>query len=151
MIIIDTNALIVLLLGYINPDLIDSHKRTSIYSKEDFDNLQRTIGDIKNLVTLPNVWTEVDNLLQNLPGDNKYKYVRVIAETIKRTSEKYLNSSLAVESPSFYKIGLTDSLILDYAKKCDLLITADSSLSDFAIANNIRVYDMVKSRNDRPI
>lgn len=149
MIIIDANALVVLLIGSINPKLIESHKRTSIYSEEDFHELLFAVGNIEKLVVLPNVWTEVDNLLNSFSGHYKYQYVRIIFEIIKVTSEKYLNSILGAESNSFYDLGLTDSLILEYAKSCEFLITSDSRLSDYAIANGIKVYDMVKIRNEK--
>jgi rRNA-processing protein FCF1 len=101
------------------------------------------------LIILPNVWTEVDNLLNNFGGDQKFKYIKIIIETIKSTSEKFIDSIKGAESESFYDLGLTDSLILDYAKECDLLITSDSTLSDYAIANGIKVFDVVKNRNER--
>lgn len=44
---------------------------------------------------------------------------------------------------------MTDSLILDEAKNCRLLITSDSILSDYAIANGIEVYDLVKVKNEK--
>lgn len=45
------------------------------------------------------------------------------------------------------QVGLTDALIIDLAKHCTILITADSTLSDLAIANGITVYDLVQIRN----
>lgn len=39
MILIDTNALLVLIIGLINPRLFSNHKRTSIYEEQDFKNL----------------------------------------------------------------------------------------------------------------
>ena len=46
-------------------------------------------------------------------------------------------------------LGITDTLLLQVAKQCQLLITNDSRLSDYAIANGVLVYDMVKERNNR--
>lgn len=149
MIIIDANALVVLLVGSINPKLIENHKRTSIYSEEDFEELLLAVKDFKKLVVLPNVWTEVDNLLNSFSGDYKYQYVRIITELIKATSEEYINSKKGTDSYAFYELGLTDSLILEYAKGCEFLITSDSRLSDYALANGIKVYDMVKIRNEK--
>ena len=148
MIIIDTNALVVLIIGLIDPKLIKNHRRTSIYTIEDYNKLLLVIGDIGRLVVLPNIWTEVDNLLNNFIG-YKYEYVVKISEIIKNTSEKYFESELATNCEAFFDLGLTDTLILECAKKCKLLITSDSKLSDYAIANGILVYDMVKERNEK--
>ncbi len=149
MIAIDTNALIVIILGLIDTRLIGQHKRTSIYEEQDFHDLMAVIETFDKLVVLPNVWTEVDNLLNKFGGERKYQYVTKTCETMKAASEKFIESILGTESDGYYNLGLTDSLLLELAKDCDLLITSDSSLSDFAVANNIKVFDTVKNRNER--
>ncbi|MGB3587797.1 MAG: hypothetical protein WBA23_14715, partial [Tunicatimonas sp.] len=116
--------------------------------KKDFQKLFAVIRGLENLIVLPNVWTEVDNLLNNfLSGNFKWPYIKVVRESISKTSEKYLNSELGVNSDYFIKLGLTDSLLLELAKNCDLLITADSDLSDTAKAHGIAVYDLKEERN----
>ena len=148
--LIDTNALIVLILGLIDPRLINTHKRTSIYQEQDYHNLISLIGDINNLVTLPNVWTEVDNLLNNtLNGKYQEGYIIQITNTIKKSTEKFIESNKATESKGFINLGLTDSLLLEFAKECEFIITGDSKLSDFARAHGIQVFDLVKNRNER--
>ncbi len=149
MILIDTNALIILILGQIDSRLIDTHRRTSIYEEQDYYDLLSVIVKIENLIVLPNVWTEVDNLLNGFNGEQKYQYITKITETIKSTSEQFMSSLIGVNSDSFFDLGLTDSLLLNLAKECELLITTDSSLSDYAIANGIKVFDIVKNRNSR--
>ena len=149
MILIDSNALIVLILGLIDTKLIPKHKRTSIYDEQDFYDLQIAIEDIKNLVVLPNIWTEVDNLLNNFNGGHKQVYIEKITETIKSSTEKYIPSNIAVDNFAFYDLGLTDSLILESAKDCKLIITTDSRLSDYANALGCKVFDLVKNRNNR--
>jgi len=148
MILIDSNALILLILGLINQDLIAKHKTTSIYTKRDFEDLLIVIKDLSNLVVLPNIWTEVDNLLNRLSGNYKWPYIEKVKSLVAQTSEQYLKSELGINNDYFISVGLTDSLILELGKKCDLLITADSTLSDIAIANDIEVYDIVKKRNE---
>ena len=83
MIVIDSNSLIVLILGLINPKLINKHKKTSIYEEKDFYNLLNIIGELSNLIMLPNIWTEVDNFLNRLSGSYKYAYVSTLVEVLK--------------------------------------------------------------------
>lgn len=149
MILIDANALTVLLVGLVDVKLIGRHNRTSIYQEQDYYDLLAIIESFDKLIVLPNVWTEVDNLLNDFSGNHKYEYILQITDTIKSTSEKYITSSKATESDCFFDLGLTDSLLLEYSKECKLLVTADSKLSDYAKAYGVLVYDMVKSRNDR--
>jgi rRNA-processing protein FCF1 len=147
--LIDTNSLVVLIIGLIDPQLIQRHRRTSIYEEQDFNNLVSFIDDINKLIVIPNVWTETDNLLNNFNRGHKESYIEQITKIIKLTSEKFLASKTALKSNGFFELGLTDSLLLEYAKECDVLITSDSQLSDYAIASGVKVYDLVKNRNER--
>lgn len=78
MILVDSNALIVLLIGFIDPKLFETHKATSIYDEDDFYELLNVIGDLEEILVLPNIWTEVDNLLNtfvatlNMPTFKEY-------------------------------------------------------------------------------
>ncbi len=148
MIIIDSNSLVVLIIGLIDENLISKHKRTSIYTKDDFYKLLNSIGDFKNLLVLPNIWTEVDNLLNNFQGNQKRDYIFKIREIISNSTEKYLETKFGLESQYFERLGLTDSLILELSKDCKFIITSDSKLSDYASANGILVYDMIQRRNE---
>lgn len=85
--------------------------------------------------------------MNNFSGSYKRDYVLKIKELVSVTSEKYLKKKLATNTFVYENIGLTDALILELAKDCELLITSDSQLSDFAIANGILIYDMIKERN----
>ncbi len=149
MVAIDANALLVLLLGLMNPKIIKTHKRTSIYCEEDYHNLLLIIGDIEKLIILPNVWTEVDNLLNNFRGSRKKLYIDTFRNTVNKTSEEYLATNKIDKNNIFYDLGLTDTLLLKLSEKCEMLITADSELSDYASAFGAKVYDMVKERNLR--
>ncbi len=149
MIFVDTNALILLIVGLIDKSLISSHKRTSIFESIDFDNLAFLIGDLDKVVTTPNILTEVDNLLNNFQKGHRWAYYQVLRELIAKSTEKFLESKIIMESNAFFELGLTDSGVLEISKECDFLITGDSRLSDYAKAFGIKVVDLVKIRNER--
>lgn len=149
MYLIDSNALTILIIGLIDTSLIRTHKRTSIYDEHDFHELISLIGSIDKLIVLPNVWTEVDNLLNNFSGDLKYPYITQLTNTIKGTTEHFLNTLTATSSDYFTELGVTDSLLIHFGKECECLITSDSQLSDYAIANGIKVFDLVKNKNKK--
>lgn len=148
-VIIDTNTLIILILGSINPSIINSHKRTSIYDPSDYELILKLIGDIKSLLVLPNIWTEVDNLLNGQSGNIKNEYIKLLRYITEQSTEQYLISKDISAKQTIYDLGLTDSAILEIAKDCKLLITSDSNLSDYAKALNINVFDLVKLKNDQ--
>ncbi|TVP48120.1 MAG: hypothetical protein EA341_11585 [Mongoliibacter sp.] len=147
--LIDTNALLLLIVGIMDVRQIKRHKRLSIYDEQDFYDLFSLIQDIESLIVLPNVWTEVDNLLNNFQGDLKSKYIFQISELIKSSTEKYLKTIKVIEEYTFYDLGITDTLLLSYADKCEFLITSDSKLSDYAVSRGVKVYDLVQEKNKR--
>lgn len=149
MIVIDTTPLTVLLVGLMQPELIAKTKRTSIYEKEDFDLLLANISSLTDLIVLPNVWTEVDNLLNGFNNSLKWPYITSIRSLIAKTTETYLESNIGATTDYFIGVGLTDSLILEIAKRTGKVVTADTRLADLARAHNIQVYDMVEVRNAR--
>lgn len=149
MILIDSNALVVLIVGLVDPRIIHTHKRTSIYDEDDFHALRSTIEEVERLTILPNVWTEVDNLLNNFAGNHKYKYILEVAELVKASVEKYIPSIHATQNEHFAYLGLTDCLLLEFSKECKMLISGDSGLSDIARAYGVCVFDLVEYRNSK--
>lgn len=150
MILIDTNAFILLILGMIDKSLISSHKTTSIYTEQDFIDLLKIIRKAgwRKILVLPNVWTEVDNLLNRLAGSYKWPYIKLVRKLLEQTNERYLTSESGAHGIYFANVGLTDSLLVELGKECELFVTADSSLSNIATANGINVYDIVQRRNE---
>lgn len=149
MIVIDSNSLVVLLLGRIDPHQINNHKRTSLYDDSDYDILIRLIKDFKNVKLIPNVLTEADNLLNEMTGDLKEEYLIQLTDLMSKVDEEYIKSIEATNDYAFRDLGLTDTLVLLVAEKCDLLITSDSKLADQARSRNIQVFDLVKQKNER--
>lgn len=150
MILVDTNALVIVVLGLMDINLINSHKTTSIYEEEDFYNIMHLIdNDLKNILAIPNTLTELDNLLNSFGGSYKHLYHTIIRKILFETTEKVFTSLSVIDSPYLSTLGLTDSIILSIANHFDALITSDTLLSDVASANGIVVYDLVKVRNDR--
>lgn len=149
MIVIDSCALILLIVGAIRPNNIQSHKKTSIYDKNDYVELIRTIGHINNLIVTPNVWTEVDNSLNGFGGNEKFQYLEILRSQVTTITEQYEETSKALNSDFLFDLGITDCLLIGLAKKHKLLITADSALANFATASSIPVYDLVFEANKK--
>src|SRR4051812_13958525 len=61
--LIDTNILLLHVVGSWNRALIPSSKRTSVFTEEDFDLLQETLSAYSPLLVTPAILTEVSNLL----------------------------------------------------------------------------------------
>jgi len=140
--VLDTNIFILFIIGTISPDKINSDRRTSIYKKEHYDYLLNIMKQYKNIITCPNIFTEVDNLLnQHFWGEKKLVYLKLLKEILDKSIEKYYASKDTVQDWIFEEVGLTDSVIIKMALESDLLISGDSALCEIAKSFGVQVFD----------
>ncbi|MCP4111809.1 MAG: hypothetical protein GY749_40835 [Desulfobacteraceae bacterium] len=129
-VVIDTNLLLVYLIGCIDPQMINRFKKTnSRYCAEDFDILENIVCKFNKFATTPNILTEVGNLGGQLKNDVKKQFFILLAQFIQNTPEKYIRSSEISKDPYFIKLGITDRGIFELAKSEHLIITDDFKLS----------------------
>lgn len=130
--VIDTNLLLVYLVGCVEPQLIIKFKKTnSRYCVEDFKILDELFGNFNKFVTTPNVLTEVSNLGGQLSGQNKECFFALLSGFIQKTAEKYIPSPEISKDNLFIKYGITDRGLLELASKEHLIITDDFRLSAY--------------------
>jgi hypothetical protein len=60
--LVDTNLLVLFIVGSVNPDRIGTFKRTNKYSRTDYQLLIRVLGHFEPIYTLAHVAAEVSNL-----------------------------------------------------------------------------------------
>jgi hypothetical protein len=148
-VIIDSNIFILFLAGQINENKIERYTRNSLYTKDDYYFLLNILADYDKIITSPNILTEVDNILNRITGEDKYKYL-VLAKTIyKQTIEKYIETEIVAQNWFFDSLGITDASILMMAKDCELLISGDSSLCDYAKSLDIKTFDFKEYLNSK--
>ena len=144
---VDTNLLLLWVVGTLDRKLITKFKRTEQFVNEDFDTINDLFCAFKNLVTIPNVLTEVSNLAK-LGKQGKVFFKEIFPKCITIMNEQYV-SSRSVCSSSFFRFGLTDACILSLVKGKYLLLTDDFKLSQFFTSiggdainfNHIRMYN----------
>ena len=118
-ILVDTNLLLLLLIGKINKTLIGG-KRTEKYSQDHYDILVDFIKDFKRLITTPHILTEVSNLGgAALTGTNRADFLSLLRTPslfdVKATDELVLERHVPrrdVEADHIRQFGLTDSAIV---------------------------------------
>ena len=126
--IIDTNLMILYLVGKYNPDQIKSFKRTQKYTLDDFKLLKQLIKFFKTLLTTPNILTEVSNLTSSLNEQTKGKFFISFKTLIGSLKEEYINSIIASEGKIFSDFGLSDAAIYELANENYLVLTDDLPL-----------------------
>jgi hypothetical protein len=140
-VLLDTNVFILYLAGQINPNRIPQYCRNELFTKAAYTALQEMVRPFERLVNSPNILTEVDNILNRIHGTDKTRYLSLVKHSYSQSVEKYLHSESVARRWYFDGLGLTDSAILMMAADCDLLISADSTLCDYARSLKLPVYD----------
>src|SRR5690242_13664784 len=64
-VIIDSNILVLLIIGTWDRNSIPQHRRTKVYTPRDFDLLQTELRRYQRVITTPSVLTEASNLMGN--------------------------------------------------------------------------------------
>jgi hypothetical protein len=126
--LIDTNLLLVLVVGAYDRHQIERFKRTRAYTADDFDLLTRFIAGFGELVVTPNVLTEVSNLAGQLSKPLRSRVLSTLALFAVQVPERYFPSSDVVRGPDFTRLGLADVSILLTAREPVAVLTDDLPL-----------------------
>lgn len=122
-ILIDTNILLLYLIGSFDINLIRNFSRTANFTVDDFSRVSRFIDYFEVKVTTPHILTEVSNLF-----GNKNFLNALLATYINLSSEKFVESARTIENQAFNLFGLTDTAIAEISKDSYLILTDDRPL-----------------------
>lgn len=126
--LIDTNLLVLLIVGSVNRDRISRFKRTTGYSSADWDLLIGMLEQISDRYTVPHVLAEV-SALTDLKAPELEHARTVLFRLIGEMRELQITSAEACAAPLYMRLGLTDAAIAEAARlqRCSVL-TNDSGL-----------------------
>jgi hypothetical protein len=126
-VLVDTNLLVLLLVGLVNKHRIQDFKRTQNFTLEDFDTLLGLIDWFGNLIITPHVLSQVSDLT-DLPGKELGTIRRLFVSLVERMEESYDPSTTLVTDALFSRLGLTDAAIAKVCSRGPLVLTADLNL-----------------------
>lgn len=136
--IVDTNLLILFLIGKYDIDLVENCRLTSKYHKDDYELLCRIMQLFKKLIITPHIVAEISNLSKNELKDQKLAaYVSVFINFLNTPSleEKYvgIEKFFGVEIKLISYFGFTDMAIYELSKDSKLpFITDDDRFYQFS-------------------
>jgi predicted nucleic acid-binding protein len=114
-VLIDTNMLVLLIVGSVNRERVSQFKRTSDYSSTDWDLLIGVLEQISQRYTIPHVLAEV-SALTDLKGPER-EIARVILRNLIGTlDELEIRSVDACANTVYVRLGLTDAAIAAAAR-----------------------------------
>ena len=130
-ILIDTNILLLLIVGSSNRKRISQFKRTEQFVPEDYDLLIKLINLFPKIITTPNILTEVNSLTNQIGEPERSKCCAIFAQLISEIGEVALSSQEIVKNNGFIKFGLTDCGIIELSKNQYLVLTDDFKLFNY--------------------
>ena len=146
-VLVDTNLLVLFLVGTVNRQRILNFKRTGDFTIEDFDLLVRLIDWFGKLIATPHVLSQVSDLT-DLTGNELTKIRELFKVLVETIEESYDASRLLVSDPAFKRLGLTDAAIATVCCRGVLVLTADAQLH---VALQERDIDALNFNHIRPL
>lgn len=129
---IDTNLLVLLTVGSLDPLLISKHKRSKDFSIKEYEILVSLIEKLGKVYVLPNILAETSNLLGQHREPQRGQLLDQLQRIIEASREVIVTSVRAVRNPHFRRLGLNDAALLEVASKKHPLVTDDLKLFDAA-------------------
>lgn len=127
-VVLDTNLLLLLVVGDFDRRLLARHKRTQRFSSADFELLRRFLDRFECIVVTPNVLTETSNLLKQTDSKTGIELLGALERWLKLFLEKYVESRRAARLPEFTRLGLADAALLEEPLTGSELLTDDLDL-----------------------
>ena len=127
-IFVDSNLLVLLVVGRFDQGLIARHPRLSAYEQGDYDKLLELIRPYGTVLVTPNTLTETSNLLGRYDEPGRSQLFAVLRDLIDEINEITVVSSRASHRPEFYRLGLADSALLEAIEQEMPLVTVDLQL-----------------------
>lgn len=145
-VLIDTNLLLLLLVGTHDRRRISSFKRTLKYTQYDYQRLAWFSTQFRVHWTTPNILTEVDNLGRQLRQDEWKNFSVVFSKFAGAANEIHLSSAEAAGSNNFARLGLADTVTIELRNKL-LILTDDLPLSVAAQRSGLDALNFNHIRN----
>lgn len=126
--LIDTNLLLLLLIGAMDPAHVERFRRTKKYTREDYALLAAFVSRYERLVTTPNVLTEVSNLAGQLSEPLRERAFLSLGVLISQYDERFHPSRELVLEEIFPKLGLADTSVQAAVDNSVTVLTDDLPL-----------------------
>jgi hypothetical protein len=125
---IDSNLLLLYIVGSQGRDLIARHRRLEGYSVTDYELLIDFLALASEVLVTPNTLTETSNLIRQHREPQRSQLMGRLRAVIQDSQEVSVASLEAADNPVFESFGLTDAVLLEVATAQTPLLTVDSGL-----------------------
>lgn len=146
---LDTNLLLLWVVGNVSFDWLRDHKRLSAFGPDDWRLLAAHIKGA-DLLTTPNAMTEASNLIvHGVKEPRRSGLLVALALFADEVEERYAASEAVGGLPEYARLGLADAAWLALLDRQAELLTDDLPLSLAALARGIRATNFNHLREGR--
>lgn len=127
-ILVDTNLIVLLVVGLTDRNLIGRHKRTQNFMQSDFDLLSNLLNTATEIWITSHCLAEASNLIGQTNPTDKSKLFSTFRLLLENTEESHIHKSDVLINKNFHRLGVADCGFIQKSKRVDLTITADLAL-----------------------
>lgn len=127
-VLVDTNLLVLLIVGTADRKLIETHRRTRAFMERDYDELCGLLEGFDELWITAHCLAETSNLLKQTNSRTGADLLRHLAAFCSGTRESYVPKDLLVTDDLFPRLGVADTGFVQKSKRVDCSITVDLPL-----------------------
>lgn len=126
--LLDTNLLVVLVVGLTDREEIGKHKRTRDYTPENFDLLFDALNKYQELWVTSQAVAECSNLIRQTHTALAERLMQTLSNLVSRISESSMRSKDLFMESCVLRLGVTDAGIAKKSRRVTHLLTADLDL-----------------------
>ncbi|MDR3373938.1 MAG: hypothetical protein P4L98_09440 [Ancalomicrobiaceae bacterium] len=148
--LVDTNVLLLVLIGSISPAEIRKHKRLSQFDVAHYEHVLEYLGLFDDIIVTPHILTETSNLSRHsqFRDSSATRIASAFRQLLKDYAEDLTASAPSAERREFAALGLTDCVILDLLDQSTdettiTLVSSDRDLVSRARSLGHSVYDVL--------
>jgi hypothetical protein len=145
-IVLDTQLLVLLVVGIVSPGYIGKHKRLRAYDIANYSLLAARLAPPVEIIVTPNVLTEASNIASQIADPARQLIRSALTRLFGVVTERYVQSEVAARRPEFLRLGLTDAALLTTTGDDEVLLTGDIDLYLAASYRGIKVENFNHSR-----
>ncbi|MCL0075050.1 hypothetical protein M1N53_02720 [Thermodesulfovibrionales bacterium] len=127
-VLLDTNLLLLLIVGLYNKDLIGKHKRTKTFDVKDFDLLVEHIDGYGILWVTSHCLAEVSNLLKQTHDYQAKELMACFSTFIAKAKESHITKKVIFANNVSIRLGAADTGIVIKSKRVSCVFTTDLAL-----------------------
>jgi hypothetical protein len=146
-IVVDTNLLLLFLVGSFDKGLITKFKRTQSYSQKDYEMLSYFLRNFLIIIN-PSILTEITNLADGLNRQTEYRLFNFLKDTLSKCMETQCKILDVITNQAFNKFGFADSTLSDLADKGFLILTDDFPFFGYLISRQKAVINFNHIRTE---